>query len=1732
MDIQAGGAVAEAMVRIGDQIILEENYDETYIPSEKEIQDFARLIGIDPEKEPELIWLAREGIVAPLPPQWKPCQDTNGDVYYFNFANGQSMWDHPCDDHYRELVVREREKLLAQGSLRRKEKKKDKKEKKAKKEKKEKEKQSLKRSTPLGTLLAPIPAPLGTLAPLRGLGAAPATILRGAVDSDVGSSLDSSPMGTGGTQLAEPCKLTLQSKKLLGLVCEERSPLNTAALEEGRNEEEESEESLRGTSKWLKNVHMDVSALGGSFESEQEHSKAEEEQHSNLVADLQQQGTPEEEAGSLGEKESLRSKHPEEGQEASLESAATCPPTLVQALPGDADSNLCGQQEEESDGKLAGSEAVDEEDAEVEVEGDISAAPEAPQAAGQSSVAEPEVPSGQGLEAGRGPQLQQLSSLAASLDTEPLGEEGEKEVRGQAAAADLQAGSKLDAGQLSRGSEGSAGEEELQGCRRRDREQLQPAEGQELREEGKAQSKGSVEEEQSRRTRAAESEGGQSAAETPEEKHFALEEASLEEVVAEELEEGSERSVDGQINPEELKEGSEGSVDGQINPEELKEGSEGSVDGQINPEELKKGSEGSVDGQISPEELEKRPEGSLDGQINPEELKKGSEGSVDGQINPEELEKGPEGSVDGQINPEELKEGSEGSLDGQISPEELEKRPEGSLDGQINPEEPEEGAEGSLDGQINPEELEKRAEWSLDGQISPEELEKGSEGSLDGQINPEELEEGAEGSLDSQLKPEEPQEEAEGSLESQMKPKEPQEGAEGSLESQLKPKEPQEGAEGSLESQLKPEEPQEGAEGSLDSQLKPKEPQEGAEGSLESQLKPEEPQEGAEGSLDSQLKPEEPQEGAEGSLDSPQNMQLEEETKHEKSLTQPGEESLEVVAKELEQEKMQLLLAKEERIHRFQEEMRQQEEEEAEKLRQQKEEALRVLKEDLAQLAEEEELRVRREEAERLSGLRARLAAETRAEEEKMRAEQEATLQRLREEWESQQAAERESLGRKQQLDLEKMKLEMEEAQQREMTELEEEKEQFLRELKERLDREKKEAAEELEKQFAAELQQLRSAAEEKHPKGTSSLQTQLAEAQSSEEAQLCEALPRAEQKGQRKAFHLAEYQRELSELMREKRQEVEKEHERRMQRLKEEQQAALARAREQYEQEERRQRAELCEGLAQLRLLKEAEVKALQAELDQRLTALQLQHQEKERKLQDSESELEIRMKNIQARSAQLLSQEETLRMKKQQLLEEDRRAELEREDAASASRLRLEESRKEHCSLLEATRRLRRALEELQDQKAELEAQVELLQARSQRLQKYLSELEAAVRSRQEALKELEAKEGMESPRRKAELCVEDLQEAPQAHSSREAPSPPCPSHEDSDSQFDHLRSLISAESLSLHSAKEFLRRQARSVRRRHTALRAAKQQWHQDLQKAQEVVQDPDTSQLLGDIHRNLEEEAKQLDKMRSVMRKGQLLLKRKEEKLSQLESSLLEELSDEDSLRSAVCQRVVTFDLSSSEDTNSSSTRNLPQPSLDLRAGLCPALQLEKVQSLRTPLQRINSELSSVLGVLDSLSHHCPLLTSTPCTAAPLPTSASLAGLQAPAGVSLADQWAWGPGLSSALPSAAGQSAGSIPAESWHKYGSGGSPLLGGSSKPLESSLGYVPAGEQIRRLQHSRGSDKMSIQVMIDTNKKWLKDFQRDSKVPLFPGAAKGPASSPSLLQLGLDENRHIKVLHY
>lgn len=50
------------------------------------------------------MYIAKEGLVAPLPEQWKPHQTKNNEVYYVNIDTGEKMWEHPCDEYYQQLV--------------------------------------------------------------------------------------------------------------------------------------------------------------------------------------------------------------------------------------------------------------------------------------------------------------------------------------------------------------------------------------------------------------------------------------------------------------------------------------------------------------------------------------------------------------------------------------------------------------------------------------------------------------------------------------------------------------------------------------------------------------------------------------------------------------------------------------------------------------------------------------------------------------------------------------------------------------------------------------------------------------------------------------------------------------------------------------------------------------------------------------------------------------------------------------------------------------------------------------------------------------------------------------------------------------------------------------------------------------------------------------------------------------------------------------------------------------------------------------------------------------------------------------------------------------------------------------------------------------------------------------------------------------------------------------------
>ena len=43
-------------------------------------------------------------------------QDDGGDIYYFNFQTGDSVWDHPCDEYYRNMVIEEKRRRSAMGT--------------------------------------------------------------------------------------------------------------------------------------------------------------------------------------------------------------------------------------------------------------------------------------------------------------------------------------------------------------------------------------------------------------------------------------------------------------------------------------------------------------------------------------------------------------------------------------------------------------------------------------------------------------------------------------------------------------------------------------------------------------------------------------------------------------------------------------------------------------------------------------------------------------------------------------------------------------------------------------------------------------------------------------------------------------------------------------------------------------------------------------------------------------------------------------------------------------------------------------------------------------------------------------------------------------------------------------------------------------------------------------------------------------------------------------------------------------------------------------------------------------------------------------------------------------------------------------------------------------------------------------------------------------------------------
>ena len=68
------------------------------------LKDQCKYLGINPETQPQYVWIAEESMLAPLPKGWVCEADENGTPFYHNSADKRSQWEHPCDEHYRAML--------------------------------------------------------------------------------------------------------------------------------------------------------------------------------------------------------------------------------------------------------------------------------------------------------------------------------------------------------------------------------------------------------------------------------------------------------------------------------------------------------------------------------------------------------------------------------------------------------------------------------------------------------------------------------------------------------------------------------------------------------------------------------------------------------------------------------------------------------------------------------------------------------------------------------------------------------------------------------------------------------------------------------------------------------------------------------------------------------------------------------------------------------------------------------------------------------------------------------------------------------------------------------------------------------------------------------------------------------------------------------------------------------------------------------------------------------------------------------------------------------------------------------------------------------------------------------------------------------------------------------------------------------------------------------------------
>ncbi|KAK1786212.1 hypothetical protein P4O66_017921 [Electrophorus voltai] len=247
-------------------------------------------------------------------------------------------------------------------------------------------------------------------------------------------------------------------------------------------------------------------------------------------------------------------------------------------------------------------------------------------------------------------------------------------------------------------------------------------------------------------------------------------------------------------------------------------------------------------------------------------------------------------------------------------------------------------------------------------------------------------------------------------------------------------------------------------------------------------------------------------------------------------------------------------------------------------------------------------------------------------------------------------------------------------------------------------------------------------------------------------------------------------------------------------------------------------------------------------------------------------------------------------------------------------------------------------------------------------------------------------------------------------------------------------------------------------------------------------------------------------------------GQMIVQRRKGE-GYNESCVIPTLSCDEDER-LVGDRKVTFHVTDSETS-----------SVYGQQGTAPTLPV-KVQQLAESLQQISGQLNTVLGALGSLTQRTlpfqPLSQQPRSSSYPPPPS--WAWPPSPTSSSAANQNGFSHSFSHTINGVTKRHGSDLVNTHWNKLFSG---VSMDTSTPYAMSApraycGYTPAS--LSSVQSSE-LDGQRLQGLIEGNKRWLETRRKDPNMPLFT-RYRTPPSMNGLVQLSLDDNNQIKVYHY